>query len=178
MSGKEIEITTQIITFDADEAERRVIDRPVAKLRKIIFGKETSIVRTVLRYKPFYEFEATLTNQVFRGDDKVNEGLIIVDAMTGVARPVLNKHIDTETKTVSAKKALDTSLSKNKGFSEANRKRIETQRREKGEIQMNETPRIVYKPVWIVELADGDIHVIDATNGQLFSGMVLVDGIK
>jgi hypothetical protein len=38
---------------------------------------------------------------------------------------------------------------------------------------MDETPTMVYKPVWLFELATGDMRVVDATDGTVFSDLLL-----
>lgn len=161
-----VEITTQPPSVSSDEAVERVTGRLGKKLRSL--GRSSEATRTQLRYKPYFEFDATLRKKIFRGEDDVYHGAIVVDGFTGVGRPILKEQVETTTESVAATAVLEAEIGADSARNRANRTRIKVQQRESGKIDLADTPTLVYKPLWLVELDGGDVEVVDATNGQVF----------
>ena len=170
-TGDTREIETQPLQLAEEDAMEQVGGQLLAKVKSAVTDVEP--VHAELRYKPYYAFDITLTKKVFRGDNVVTEGSIIVDAMTDVARPFTQETIDEETETVSADTIIDPRVPEDEADTTANSRRMQVEHREKGEVEMADEPRLVYKPVWLVELSNGKVRVVDAVNGKVFSNMVL-----
>lgn len=143
----------------------------LAKVKSAVADVEPVVAE--LRYKPYYAFDLTLTKRVFRGEDIVTEGSIIVDALTDVARPFTKETVEEVAETVPAEKIIDPDVPEDAAEVTANSRRMQVQHREKGEIDMAEEPRMVYKPVWLVELSNGKVRVVDGVDGTVFSDMLL-----
>ena len=165
-----IEITTQPIAVPSEEAANRVTDRLSQKIRSL--GASREAVRTQLRYKPYFQFDATLRKKIFRGEDDVYDGAIVVDGLTGVARPILREQVETSAERVDPAVVLDLEIEEQTARNRANRNRIKVQQRESGKIELGDEPTMVYKPLWLVDLGD-DVEVVDATNGQVFADRLL-----
>lgn len=165
-----IEITTQPIVVSREEAANRVTDRLSQKIR--FLGASKEVVQTQLRYKPYFQFGATLRKKIFRGEDDVYDGAIVVDGLTGVARPILREQVETSPERVDTAVVLDAEIEEQTARNRANRNRIKVQQRESGKIDLGDEPTVVYKPLWLVDLGD-DVEVVDATNGQVFADRLL-----
>lgn len=165
-----IEITTQPIAVSREEATNRVTDRLSQKIRSL--RGSTEVEQIQLRYKPYFQFDATLRKKIFRGEDDVYDGAIVVDGLTGVARPILREQVETSLERVDAAVVLDAEIDQQTARNRANRNRIKVQQRESGKIALGDEPTAVYKPLWLVDLGD-DVEVVDATNGQVFADRLL-----
>lgn len=165
-----IELVTQPMEVSSDEAEDRVTGRLSRKLRSL--GGTSEAHQTQLRYKPYFEFEATLRKKIFRGEDDVYDGAIVVDGLTGVARPILKEQVETSVERVAKADALDPEIDMQTARNRANRNRIKVQQRESGKIELGDEPSMVYKPLWLVDLGE-DVEVVDATNGQVFGDRLI-----
>lgn len=168
--AKAIEITTQPIAVSREEAANRVTDRLSQKIRSLGASKE--VEQTQLRYKPYFQFDAALRKKIFRGEDDVYDGAIVVDGLTGVARPILREQVETSPERVDTAVVLDAEIEEQTARNRANRNRIKVQQRESGKIDLGDEPTMVYKPLWLVDLGD-DVEVVDATNGQVFADRLL-----
>lgn len=166
-----IEITAQRGVVSEEKARKRVIERPVARLKRLVVDRE--IVRVLRRYKPFYAFDAVLTKRMFAGEDLVYEGLIVVDALSGLSRPFLKEQVDLIEERAAESALIPPDLDESDAHREARSRRMQVEHREGGEVEMVETSRMVYKPVWLVELTNGDVRVVDATNGRVVGDEVL-----
>lgn len=167
-----VEIDTQPAALSESDAIERVGGQFLTQVKS--FVSEVESVQAQLRYKPFYAFDVTLTKRVFRGEDVVSEGRIIVDALTDIARPFTKEAIDETTKHVQKDRVISPQVSEDDAVVTANSRRMQVEHREKKEVEMDESPRLVYKPVWLVELSNDDVRVVDAVNGSVhgdsFSG--------
>jgi hypothetical protein len=166
------EIVTQPITVPEEDAVERVSSGIVSRLKRLYSDEE--VVRAERRFKPFYRFGAVLRKKFLKGDDIVHEGMIVVDASTGVARPILKQHVETTEKHVPESELIARDLSEDDALSEAQRQKLRTQSRDGGEIELDADADVVYKPVWLVEFADGGVKAVDATNGQVYDDMTIV----
>lgn len=170
-AGSSVEITTQPVQLSEDRALERVRSRAIDRLKSAV--TEVEPVRAVHRYKPFYSYDVTLTKRVFRGEDVVTTGRIVVDAMANVARPFTSDEID-ETETIaSATQIISPQVSKEEALQTANSRRMQVEHRERGDVELDEDPHLVYKPVWIVELSNDELRVVDAVEGTVFSDLLL-----
>lgn len=170
LADGKLEIITQPVEISSNDAAERVTGRLSRKLWSL--GVTRDVQQIQLRYKPYFEFEATLRKKIFRGDDDVYDGAIVVDGLTGVARPILKEQIETVVERVDETNVLDPELDVETAQNRANRNRIKVQQRESGKIELGEEPSIVYKPLWLVDL-NKDVEVVDATNGQVFGDSLL-----
>jgi hypothetical protein len=166
-----VEIVAQPVELSEDEASERVAHQPVERLRSLVSSRE--IVASQLRYKPFYAFPVVLRKRVFMGDDEVTEGRIIVDGLTDISRPFTEETIEEEETEVSPEEVIEPTVDVEDALVTAKSRRMQVEHRERGEIEMDETPTMVYKPVWLFELATGDMRVVDATDGTVFSDLLL-----
>ncbi|WP_129116330.1 hypothetical protein [Halegenticoccus tardaugens] len=164
------EIVTQPRTISNDEARKRVMSSFSQKLRSL--RPSRAVKQTTLRYKPYFEFKATLRKRIFRGDDDIYHGAIVVDGLTGVARPILKEQVETTVERIPENNVLKPDIDEGTARNRANRNRIKVQQRESGRIELCDEPSLVYKPLWLVELGN-DVEVVDATNGQVFAGRLL-----
>jgi hypothetical protein len=169
--GSTVEIVAQPVALSEDEARARVDQRPVERLRSLVSSREA--VAGELRYKPFYAFPVVLRKRVFMSDDVVSEGRVIVDGLTDISRPFTEESIDEETVEVSPEQLIEPSVDAEDALVTAKSRRMQVEHRERGEMEMEETPSMVYKPVWLFRLATGDVRVVDATNGNVFSDLLL-----
>jgi len=169
--GDSREIETQPLHLAEEDAMEQVGGQLLAKVKSAVADVEP--VYAELRYKPYYAFDITLTKKVFRGENVVTQGSIVVDAMTDVARPFTKETVEEETVSVSAGEVIDPQVTEDAAETTANSRRMQVQHREKGEVEMADEPRLVYKPVWLVELSNGKVRVVDGVNGKVFSNMVL-----
>lgn len=170
-TDSEVEITVQPASVSEDEARNRVTGRPVARLKRLVVDREVAC--TELRYKPYYAYGTVLRKRVFAGEDIVREGVIVVDALSGISRPLLEVDVELSDERVQESALLSPDLDESAAAREARSRRMQVEHRERGEVEMDETPRTVYKPVWLVELTNGDVRVVDATNGQVVGDLVL-----
>lgn len=169
--GREVDIVAQSATVDEAEARERVTERPLAKLKGIV--SDQKITQVELRYKPFYGYDAVLTKRVFAGENIVYEGLIVVDALSGISRPLLEEHIELTELTVEESILLSPELDESEAHIKAKSRRMQVEHRERGKVEMENEPRMVYKPVWLIELVTKDVQVVDATNGRVVGDLVL-----
>lgn len=170
-TGDSVEIVTQPEQLSEEQAFEQVQNRTVDRLKSAITAVEP--IRAVRRYKPFYSYDVTLTKRMFRGDDIVTEGCIVVDAMANIARPFTSERIDETHMTVSPNQILSPQISEEEALQTANSRRMQVEHRERGSVEMNEDPQTVYKPVWIVELSNDELRVVDAVDGTVFSDLLL-----
>lgn len=168
---EDTEIVTQPQAVPEQAARKQVTDRLTARVKRLVYDKD--VVRTDLRFKPYFAFEVVLTKRVFRGEDKVTEGSIIVDALSGITRPFTTDAIETERKTVPSVSVLPVEVDESDAVVEANSRRMQVQHRERGKVEMDEEPRMVHKPIWLVELADGSVKAVDAVDGRVYGDMLL-----
>lgn len=166
-----VEIIAQPAQLSEEHALEQVHDRVIARLKSTV--NEVGAVRAVLRYKPFYSYDVTLAKRVFRGNNVTTEGCIVVDAMADVARPFTTEEIEEAEITVSDEQVLDPHISKEEALQTANSRRMQVEHRERGNVDIDEEPQLVYKPAWIVELSNGDLRVVDAVEGTVFSDFLL-----
>lgn len=169
--GPQREIETQPMNITKEAAIERANGGLLSRLKR--FSSDTEIVHVERRFKPFYRFEATLRKSFFRGDDIVHEGMIVVDSSTGVARPILKQQVETTIERIAEDDLLGCDIDENEALAKAQRQKLRTQNRDGGEIELNEDAQLVYKPVWLVEFANGDVQAIDATNGRVYDDMTL-----
>jgi mannose-6-phosphate isomerase class I len=167
----EVTIRTQPIELSSTEAANRATSRLSTRVKRLYSDVET--VQIERRFKPFHEFEAELRKAVPGRENVVYHGLIVVDAKTGIARPLLEEHVNTETRTVNEAELLTAELGEEQARRRAERQKMQTQARESGKIYLNKDGELVYKPLWLVELADGEVTVVDATNGRTYNDMTL-----
>lgn len=165
------EIVTQPVQLSEENALEQVQSRFLAQIKSSMTDIEP--VRAVLRYKPFYAYEVTLTKRVFRGDDVVREGYIVVDAMADVARPFTTEEIEETEADVPVEQLLEPQISKKDALSTANSRRMQVEHREGGNMDIIEEPTPVYKPVWLVELTNDEVRVVDGIDGTVFSDMLI-----
>lgn len=170
-SADTIEIVTQPKQLSENDALKQVQERNLAKLKSAITKVEP--VRAVLRYKPFYAYDVTLTKRVFRGENKVTEGRIVADALGDVARPFTAEEVEDSQTTVSNDQLIEPQISKEDAELTANSRRMQVEHRERGNVDMEDEPQLVHKPVWLVELSNGEVRVVDGTDGTVFSDMLL-----
>lgn len=164
-------VVAQPVALSEDEARERVTQNPVERLRSLVSSRE--VVDGELRYKPFYAFPVELRKRVFMGDDIVSEGRIIVDGMTDISRPFTEESIDEEEVEVSPDQLIEPTVDVEEALVTAKGRRMQVEHRERGEMEMKETPTTVYKPVWVFELANEDVRVVDATDGTVYSDLLL-----
>jgi hypothetical protein len=170
-TGDTVEIVTQPVQLAEDDALEQVRSHVPDRIRSTV--KDVEPVRAVLRYKPFYAYDVRLIKRVFRGDDDVTEGSIVVDAMADVARPFTEEDIEETETSVPADQVFDPEISEDDAELTANSRRMQVAHRERGDMEMDEEPSLVYKPVWLVELANGEVRVVDGVDGAVFSDMLL-----
>lgn len=168
---RSVEIQTQPVRLSEDDACERVGGRPLAKVRSMVSNVES--VNAELRYKPFYAFDVTLTKRIFRGEDVVSEGRIVVDAMTDIARPFTKEEIEKATETIYEGRVISPQVSEEDAVTTANSRRMQVEHRERKELDMDETPQLAYKPVWLVELTSGEVWVVDGVDGKVYSDALL-----
>mgnify|MGYP006914282453 CR=1 FL=1 len=170
-SEQTVEITTQPCQLSREDALDQVRNRALAKIKTAV--KEIEPTRVVRRYKPFYSYDVMLTKPVFRGEDDVTEGTIVVDAMTDIARPFTSEAVNEKIKQVSTGEIIDPELSPDEALVTANSRRMQVEHRERGSIDIDDDPTLVYKPVWIVEMSNGDVRVVDGVEGDVLSNMIV-----
>lgn len=168
----EVEIETQPATVPEGAAAEMASGGLVSRLKSVY--SDVDVVRTERRFKPFYRFDAELRKKFLKGDDIVHEGMIVIDASTGVARPILKQYVETTEKCVPESELLDRDLDQEEALKKAQRQRLQSQNRDGGEIELDADADVVYKPVWLVEFADGNVKAVDATNGRVYDDMTLV----
>lgn len=166
-----VEILAQPVALSEADARERVAANPLERLRSLVSAREA--VETELRFKPFYAFPVVLTKRVFRGENIVREGRIIVDGLTDISRPFTEETIEEEQITVSTEQVIEPKISAEEALVTANSRRMQVEHRERGTMEMEETPSLVYKSVWLVELANDDVRVVDATDGTVFGDLLL-----
>lgn len=165
VSERTVEIATQPAALSESDAIDRVGTQLLTRVKSLV--SELEPVQVEFRYKPFYAFDVTLTKRVFRGEDVVTEGRIIVDALTDIARPFTKDAIDETTEQVSEDRVISPQVPEADAVVTANSRRMQVEHREKKEVEMNESPHLVYKPVWLVELSNDDVRVVDAVKGSV-----------
>ena len=166
-----VDVVAQPIALSEDEARERMAHTPIERLKSLLSSRE--VVDGELRYKPFYAFSVELRKRVFRGEDIVSEGRIIVDGMTDISRPFTEESIEDETVEVASDQLIEPTVDVEEALVTAKGRRMQVEHRERGEMEMNETPETVYKPVWVFKLANGDIRVVDAINGTVYNDLLL-----
>lgn len=115
LADEKFEIVTQPVEISSNDAVERVIGWLSQKLWSL--GATRDVQRVQLRYKPYFEFEETFRKKIFWGDNNVYDGVIVVDGLTGVVRPVLKEQIETAVERVDE---IDLGTARNR----ANRNRI------------------------------------------------------
>lgn len=170
-TGDTVNIITQPVQLSEDDALGQVRDHFPDRVKSAVM--EVEPVRAVLRYKPFYSYKVKLTKRVFRGEDDVTEGAIVVDAMSDVARPFTSEEIEETKATVPAESVLDPQVSMAEADVTANSRRMQVEHRERGNMDLADEPTIAYKPIWLVELTNDQVRVVDAVEGSVFSDMLL-----
>lgn len=166
-----VTITAQPVNLSESQARERVAREPAERLRSLLSSRE--IVDGKLKYKPFYAFPVELHKRVLMGEDIVTEGRIIVDGMTDISRPFTKESTEEEELEVDPDQLIESTIPVEEALVTAKSRRMQVEHRERGELEMEETPKRVYKPVWIFELANGDMRVVDATDGTVFSDLLL-----
>jgi len=166
-----VEIVAQPVALSEEEARERVTHSPVERLRSLVTSRK--VVTGKLKYKPFYAFPVVLRKRVFRGDDIVKEGRIIVDGLSDISRPFTEESIEEEEVVVSDGQLIKPTVDVEDALVTAKSRRMQVEHRERGEMEIEETPSVVYKPVWLFELGTGDIRVVDATDGSVFSDLLI-----
>ena len=152
-------------------ARERVANRLLGRLKGLITDR--TVVELTLRYKPYYYFDATLRKTYLTDDDLVYEGAIVVDPMTDISRAVLQEQVDIETREVDAATLLSADADPSEALATAKGRRMQVEQQERGEIEMADTPRTVYKPVWLVELSSGTVEVVDGSTGEVASEVLV-----
>lgn len=170
-TDEEIDIVTQPVSVPEKAARKQVSDSITTRVKNLVYDKD--VTQTELRYKPYFAFDVVMTKRVFRGEDNVTEGSIIVDALTGISRPFTTDAIETEHKTVPAESILPVEVDESDAVVEANSRRMQVEHRESGRVEMDEDPRKVHKPVWLIELADESVKAVDAVDGRVYGDMLL-----
>lgn len=165
------EIVTQPRALSEQAAQEHVAERATARLKRLVLDRDP--VRAELRYKPYFAFDVVLTKRVLRGENKITEGSIIVDALSGVSRPFTTDAIETQRETVEPSSVLAPSVNEEEALVEAKSRRMQVEHRERSQIEMEESPRTVYKPIWLVELSDESVRAVDAVEGRVYSDMLL-----
>lgn len=166
-----VDIVAQPVAFPEAKAREQVTQSLVERARSLLSTR--NVVEGKLKYKPFYAFPVELRKRVFMGDDIVNEGRIIVDGLTDVSRPFTEESIEDEEVKVTPEQLIEPEVDADEALVTANSRRMQVEHRERGEMEMEETPSLVYKPVWLFELTTGDVRVVDATDGTVFSDLLL-----
>lgn len=154
-----------------DAARERVENRLLGRLKGLITDR--TAVELTLRYKPYYYFDATLRKTYLMDDDLVYEGAIVVDPMTDISRAVLQEQVDIESREVDAAALLSAETDPSSALATAKGRRLQVEQQERGEIEMADTPRTVYKPVWLVELSSGTVEVVDGSTGEVASEVLV-----
>ena len=168
----ETEIESQPLNVPEDAAVEMATSGLLSRLK--LLATDRTVIESVRRFKPFYRFDAELRKKFLRGDDIVHDGMIVVDASTGIARPILDEYVETTTTRVPEAELLECDINEEEALRKARRQRLETQRRDGGEITLSADADIIYKPVWLVEFADGRVKSVDATDGEVYDDMTLI----
>lgn len=163
--NRTVEINTQPATLSESDAKDKVGNQSLTRVKSLI--SDVTPVQAELRYKPFYAFDVTLTKRVFRGDNVVTEGRIIVDALADIARPFTKEAINETTEQVSKDRVISPQVTVDEATVTANSRRMQVEHRERKKVEMDESPKLTYKPVWIVELSNDDVRVVDAVKGTV-----------
>lgn len=166
-----LEIETLPRQVEETQARKRVENRLFGRLKGLVTDR--SVVEISLRYKPYFYFDATLRKTYLTDEDLVYEGAIVVDPMTDISRAVLEEQVDIETREVDETALLPMDADPEEALKTAKGRRMQVEQQERGDVEMAETPRIVYKPVWLVELASGSVEVVDGTTGEVASEVLL-----
>lgn len=166
-----VEVVAQPVALSESDAREQIASNPVERVRSLFSNREA--VEGRLKYKPFYAFPVVLRKRVFMGDDIVSEGRIIVDGLTDISRPFTEESIDEEEIAVSSEQLIEPHVDIDEALVTAKSRRMQVEHRERGQMEMEETPTRVYKPVWLFKLANGDVRVVDATDGTVFSDLLL-----
>lgn len=166
-----VTIVSQPVELSETEARKQLTRRPIERLRSIVSTRD--VVKGKLKYKPFYAFPVELRKRVLMGEDIVTKGRIIVDGMTDISRPFTRESIEEEEIEVMPDRLIEPEVTIEEALVTAKGRRMQVEHRERGEMEMEETPSQVYKPVWLFELANGDVRVVDATDGTVFSDLLL-----
>ena len=165
------EIETLPLQVPEADARNRVEGRLFGRLKGLVTDR--SVVDVTLRYKPYYYFDATLRKTYLTDDDLVYEGAIVVDPMTDISRAMLQEQVEIETREVESSALLPADTDPAAALSSAKGRRMQVEQQERGDVEMAETPRTVYKPVWLVELSSGNVEVVDGTTGEVASEVLL-----
>lgn len=165
------EIETLPLQVAEADARNRVEGRLFGRLKGLVTDR--SVAAVTLRYKPYYYFDATLRKTYLTDDDLVYEGAIVVDPMTDISRAMLQEQVEIETREVESNALLAADTEPAAALSTAKGRRMQVEQQERGDVEMAETPRRVYKPVWLVELSSGSVEVVDGTTGEVASEVLL-----
>jgi len=164
-------ITCQPVNLSESQAREQVTKEPTERLRSLLSSRE--IIHGTLKYKPFYAFPVELRKRVMWGEDIVTGGRIIVDGMTDISRPFTEESIEEGEQEVETDRLIDPDVRVDEALVTAKSRKMQVEHRERGQITMEETPEQVYKPVWIFGLDSADMRVVDATDGTVFSDLLL-----
>jgi len=166
-----VEVDAKPVALSEAGAREQVARSPIERVRSMVSTRE--VVRGELNYKPFYAFPVVLRKRVFIGEDVVREGRIIVDGLTDISRPFTEESIEEEQREVSPEQLIEPKVDAEEALVTAKSRRMQVEHRERGEMDLEEEPSLVYTPVWLFELANGDVRVVDATDGTVFSDLLL-----
>lgn len=166
-----VEVVSQPVNFSETEAREKLTQRPLERLRSVVTTRD--IVKGELKYKPFYAFPVELRKRVLMGENIVTEGRIIVDAISDISRPFTKESINEGKTQVTSDRLIEPDVTVKEALVTAKSRRMQVEHRERGKVEMAETPSKVYKPVWLFELTDGEMRVVDATDGTVFSDLLL-----
>ncbi|MUW13677.1 hypothetical protein GJ633_02640 [Halorubrum sp. CBA1125] len=166
-----VEIVSQPVNLSESDAMKQVEGRFLDRIKSTVTDVEP--VRATRRYKPFYSYDVTLTKRIFRGEDDVREGNLIVDALTDIARPFTADEIEEVSTEVPEDQVLEPEVPEEQARTTANGRRMQVEHREGGNLEILGEPQLVYKPVWIVELSNDEVRVVDAVDGTVFTDMLL-----
>lgn len=169
--GEDVEITAQEQTIDEETARANVQSKLLNRVKQYATGQD--VISTTLKHKPYYKFDTVVTKRVFMGDDIVHEGVIVVDGLTGISRPLLADQLRLTTTPASQESLISPDLDHEEALQEAKSRRMQVEHREKGTVVMDEDAERVYKPVWLVELSNGDVQVVDGTDGRVVGDTIL-----
>ena len=151
------------------EAERR-ISHPEDYATRVKHALLEPTVDTLkLVYKPFYSFEVSLRKERLGKETDIKRGAIFVDAVTGIARARPVGYADIQVASVSPSDIIPSDINEGEALESARRFSVQLERREKREVEIDDTADLVYKPVWISRLIEDNVCVVDAANGEVFT---------
>lgn len=167
MADTETTITRQTKEYSEEEAVKRAVTHPLARLKTALSSPSVEAVE--LLYKPYYEYPAVLRKTQLLGDSFEDDAVVVVDGMTGITRGYPRSDITTEAASVPESKLLPTEIAAEQAEVQARSKRSHMELREKRQVEIEAyDPEIVYKPLWAIELEDEDLRLIDANTGEAY----------